>query len=223
MTKAYLSWSSGKDSAFAFIEAQRQGDVEVVGLITTISETYDRVVMHGVRHSLLDCQVQRLGVPCLKVPLPADCTMEVYESRMDAALKSIKMQGIDHVVYGDLFLEDVRGPREVQLAKHGMTGVFPLWQRGTPALASEMIESGIVAHLVCVDPKKLDASFAGRAFDRSLLADLPSQIDPCGEYGEFHTVVSAGPMFSSPIPVHIGPVVERGGFVFADAQAVDEA
>jgi uncharacterized protein (TIGR00290 family) len=214
--KAYLSWSSGKDSAFALVEARRSGLADIVGILTTLNEAYDRVAMHGVRNALLDRQIAALGLPCLKVPLPNPCPMEVYEARMAEASATMRAQGVEHVVFGDLFLEDVRAWRETQLARAGMTGVFPLWGRETRALAEAMIADGLVAHVACLDPKRLDRSFAGRRFDRAFLADLPPRIDPCGENGEFHTVVSAGPMFREPIPVAIGEVVERDGFVFAD-------
>lgn len=215
--KAFLSWSSGKDSAFALIEARRLGLVEIVGILTTISETYDRVVMHGVRHSVLDLQIVSLGLPCIKVSLPLDCSMDEYEQRMDQALTQVRNAGVHQVVYGDLYLESVRSSREAQLARLGMYGVFPLWNRSTTALAHEMIACGIVADIVCVDPRRLDRRFSGRRFDHEFLAYLPSNVDPCGENGEFHTVVSNGPMFRELVRLNIGEVVEGGGFVFADA------
>jgi len=218
--KAFISWSSGKDSAFALLEARRQGIAEIVGVLTTVSEVYDRVSMHGVRNVLLDRQVEALGLPVLKVPLPSPCSNEVYEQRMEAAVERIKAEGVRHVVFGDLFLEDIRAYREEKLAAAGMTGIFPLWRRDTRALAEEMIARGVVAHLVTVDPRQLDRGFAGRRFDRDLLAALPAGVDPCGENGEFHTFVSAGPMFSAPIAVAVGEVVEREGFVFADVVPV---
>jgi uncharacterized protein (TIGR00290 family) len=217
--RAVVSWSSGKDSAFALHEARRQGLADVVGVLTTLNEAYERVAMHGVRDSLLDRQIAALGVPALKVLLPNPCSNEVYEARMRAACAELTALGVTHVVFGDLFLEDIRAYREQQLAQAGLTGIFPLWRRDTAQLARAMIEAGVVAHLVCVDPKKLSKEFAGRRFDAQLLQDLPAGVDPCGENGEFHTVVTAGPMFSAPIPVRLGPVVERDGFVFADAIA----
>ena len=213
---AFVSWSSGKDSAFALHEARRLGLADVVGLLTTVNEVYNRVAMHGVRDALLDRQVAALGLPCIKIPLPSPCPNAIYEARMAEAIERIKSQGVRHVVFGDLFLEDIRAYREAQLEASAMTGVFPLWRRDTRALATEMIASGMVAHLACVDPKRLDRRFAGRRFDAALLADLPADVDPCGENGEFHTVVTAGPMFRAPIPVAVGEVVERDGFVFAD-------
>jgi uncharacterized protein (TIGR00290 family) len=215
--RAFMSWSSGKDSAFALHEARRLGLADIVGVLTTVNEKYDRVAMHGVRASLLDRQIAALGLPAIKINIPSPCTNEIYEARMAETCAAIKAQGVDHIAFGDLYLEDIRAYREEKLRPLGMTAIFPLWQRPTRALAEEMIASGLVAHLVCVDPKQLDRSFAGRRYDAALLADLPPGIDPCGENGEFHTVVSAGPMFAHAIPVTIGEVVEREGFVFADA------
>jgi uncharacterized protein (TIGR00290 family) len=215
-SKAYVSWSSGKDSAFALHEARRLGLAEVVGVLTTMNEVHQRVAMHAVRDALLDRQIAALGLPCIKVPLPSPCPNEVYEERLAAAIERIEAEGVRHLVFGDLFLEDVRAYREAQLARAGMEGIFPLWRRDTAVLAREMIASGLVAHLTCVDPRRLDRRFAGRRFDEALLAELPAEVDPCGENGEFHTVVTAGPMFSAPIAVERGEVVERDGFVFAD-------
>ena len=214
--KAFVSWSSGKDSAFALYEARRLGAFDVVGLLTTVNEVHHRVAMHGTRESLLDRQIAATGLPCLKIPLPSPCPNEIYEARMAEACASIMAQGVRHIVFGDLFLEDIRAYREARLKEAGMVGIFPLWQRDTRALAHEMIDSGLVAHLVCVDPRRLDRRFAGRRFDADLLAELPATVDPCGENGEFHTAVSAGPMFAAPIPVEPGEVVERDGFIFAD-------
>ena len=214
--RAYISWSSGKDSAFALYEMQRSGQVEIAGVLTTLNEVYDRVAMHGVRHSLLERQIEALGLPALKVLLPSPCSNEVYETRMARAFAQLRDQGVTHIVFGDLFLEDIRAYRERQLAAAGMTGIFPLWRRPTAELARAMIASGLVAHLVCIDPRRLGRQLAGRRFDAALLAELPADVDPCGENGEFHTVVTAGPMFSAPIRVELGAVVERDGFVFAD-------
>jgi uncharacterized protein (TIGR00290 family) len=216
LPRAYVSWSSGKDSAFALHEARRSGLAEVVGVLTTINEAYERVAMHGVRDSVLDQQVAALGLPVLKVRLPDHCADDIYQQRMAQACAQLTAQGVRHVVFGDLFLEDIRAYRERQLAAAGMSGIFPLWRRDTRELAHTMIASGLVAHLVCIDPQHLPRAFAGRRFDLELLKDLPPNVDPCGENGEFHTVVSAGPMFAAPIPVTVGEVVERAGFVFAD-------
>ena len=218
--KAYISWSSGKDSAYALCEARAAGLADVVGAVTTFSEVYDRVAMHGVRASLLDRQIAALGLPSLKVMLPSPCSNEIYEARFGAACEELKRQGIRHIVFGDLYLEDLRAYRERQLAALGMTPIFPLWRRPTAALAREMIASGLVAHLVCIDPRRLAREFAGRRFDATLLDQLPPDVDPCGENGEFHTVVTAGPMFGSPIPARVGEVVERDGFVFADVLGI---
>ena len=189
---------------------------DVVGVLTTIAEPYDRVAMHGVRTSVLDRQISALGLPCIKVRLPSTCTNAVYETRMAEAMGEIRALGVQHMVFGDLFLEDIRAYREEKLAGAGMHGIFPLWKRDTAQLAREMIQSGLLAHLVCVDPRKLDRRFAGRAFDARLLDELPPGVDPCGENGEFHTVVSRGPMFSDAIAVTVGSTVERDGFIYAD-------
>jgi uncharacterized protein (TIGR00290 family) len=218
--KAFVSWSSGKDSAYALHEARTRGLAQVAGTITTLSEVYDRVAMHGVRSSLLERQIAALGLPSQRVLLPSPCPNEVYEARFGEACERIKHQGVRHIVFGDLFLEDIRAYRERQLAALGMSAIFPLWHRDTAELARAMIASGLVAHLTCIDPKRLDRSFAGRRFDARLLDELPPDVDPCGEHGEFHTVVSAGAMLSAPIAVRVGEVVERDGFVFADVLAV---
>lgn len=216
LPRAFISWSSGKDSAYALHEARRMGVADIVGALTTLNEEYGRVAMHGVRESLLDRQIEALGLTALKVMLPNPCSNEIYQERMAQACEQLRSQGVRHLVFGDLFLEDIRAYREKQLAALGVTPLFPLWRRDTAALAREMIASGLVAHLVCVDPRRLGREFAGRQFDLNLLRALPADVDPCGEHGEFHTVVSAGPMFAGPIDVTVGAVVERDGFVFAD-------
>jgi uncharacterized protein (TIGR00290 family) len=214
--KAFISWSSGKDSAFALCEARRLGLADVVGVLTTINEVFDRVAMHGVRDSLLDRQIAELGLPVIKVPLPSPCPNEIYEARMAEATARIKAQGVRHMIFGDLFLEDIRAYRDQKLSAAGMEAIYPLWGRDTRVLAEEMIASGLAAHIVCLDPRRIDRKFAGRRFDRDLLRELPPDIDPCGENGEFHTVVTAGPMFKAAIPVTVGETVERDGFVFTD-------
>lgn len=220
--KAFVSWSSGKDSAFALYEAQRLGLAEIVGLVTTVNERFDRVAMHGVRSALLDRQIASLNIHAIKVLIPSPCTNEIYEARMGEACAAIKAAGIHHMVFGDLFLQDVRAYRERTLAAFGITPIFPLWGRDTRQLAADMLDSGLVAHLVCLDPTRIAADFAGRRFDASLLKELPADIDPCGENGEFHTVVTEGPMFSSPIEISIGKTVTRDGFVFTDVLPVAE-
>jgi uncharacterized protein (TIGR00290 family) len=214
--KAFVSWSSGKDSAFALCEARRLGLAEIVGVVTTVNERYDRVAMHGVRSELLDRQIEALNLPAIKVLIPSPCTNEVYEARMAEACASIKASGVDHMIFGDLFLAEIRAYRERTLAAIGMTPIFPLWGRNTLHLAGEMIDSGLVAYLVCLDPNRTPAKFAGRRFDATLLQEIPQYLDPCGENGEFHTVVTQGPMFSAPIGVSIGQTVARDGFVFTD-------
>ncbi len=193
--KALIAWSSGKDSAWALHEVRRAGDYDIVGALTTVTETFGRVSMHGVREEILRAQHAALGLPSVIVPIPYPCPNEIYEARMAAALDEAKRQGVTHVIFGDLFLEDVRAYREQKLAGTGITPLFPLWQRPTDALAREMIAAGVETYLVCVDLKQLPKSFAGRRFDHALLAELPASADPCGEKGEFHSCVVAGPMF----------------------------
>jgi uncharacterized protein (TIGR00290 family) len=214
--KAFVSWSSGKDSAFALCEARRLGLAEIAGVVTTVNERYDRVAMHGVRSELLERQIAALNLPAIKVLIPSPCTNEVYEARMGDACAAIKASGVYHIIFGDLFLEDIRAYRERTLAALGVTPIFPLWGRNTRQLAEEMIDSGLVAHLVCLDPNRTPTNLAGRRFDAALLKEIPAHIDPCGENGEFHTVVTQGPMFSAPIGISIGETVERDGFVFTD-------
>jgi uncharacterized protein (TIGR00290 family) len=211
-----LSWSSGKDSAWALHTLRQQGEVEVVALLTTLNKSAERVAMHAVRNQLLDRQAQAAGLPVWKVMLPWPCPNEEYEALMTGVLERARSEGIDEIAYGDLFLEDIRAYRE---ARHAGTGVgcrFPLWGKPTAGLAREMIAGGLRATITCVDPKQLDPRFVGRAFDEGLLAELPSGVDPCGERGEFHTFAHAGPMFSAPIAIAPGEIVERDGFAFAD-------
>jgi uncharacterized protein (TIGR00290 family) len=214
--KALIAWSSGKDSAWALYEARRSGDYEIVGALTTVTETFGRVSMHGVREELLRAQLEAIGIPPNIVPIPFPCPNEVYEARMEAALSHAKAEGVSHVIFGDLFLEDVRAYREAKMAGTGITPVFPLWGRPTKVLAHAMIEGGLKTHLVTVDLKAMPKSFAGRKFDEALLDSLPAGVDPCGERGEFHTCVLDGPMFSRAIAASVGEVVEREGFAFAD-------
>lgn len=214
--KALISWSSGKDSAFALHEIRRAGEFDVVGALTTVTETFGRVSIHGVRQEILRAQCEAAGLPQRIVPIPYPCPNEVYEARIGEAVAAAVRDGITHMIFGDLFLADIRAYREQKLAGTGIVPVFPLWERPIPALAQAMIASGLQAHLATVDLKKLPASFAGRKFDTQLLADLPDGVDPCGENGEFHTCVIAGPMFSRPLDVVTGERVERDGYAYCD-------
>jgi len=211
-----VSWSSGKDAAWALHVLRQAGDVEIAGLLTTVNETFARVAMHAVRRGLLRAQADAAGLPLREVPIPYPCPDAAYASAMEAAVRQARADGITHVAFGDLFLSDVRRYREERLRGTGIDPLFPLWGRDTQALAREMIAGGLRARITCVDPRKLAASFAGRVFDEALLADLPAGVDPCGENGEFHTCVTGGPMFRRPVAVTAGETVERDGFVFAD-------
>ena len=213
--KTLLAWSSGKDSSWT-LHVLRQQNVEVGALLTTINEAADRVAMHGVRRSLVEAQSEAVGVPLWKVPLPFPCTNEDYESRMAEACRRAVAEGFDSIAFGDLYLRDVREYREQRLAGSGLTPLFPLWGIPTPQLAREMIGAGLRAWVTCVDSRVLDGGFAGREFDRALLADLPERIDPCGENGEFHTFVCDGPMFRAPVEVEAGEIRKIDGFVYAD-------
>jgi uncharacterized protein (TIGR00290 family) len=210
-----LSWSGGKDSALA-LRALRSEGREPCALITTLTETYERVSMHGVRAELLRRQAAAAGIPLAEVWIPPACPNDVYESRMAQAFAAAPLRDVDSVASGDLFLEDIRAYREERLRAAGKRAEFPVWGEDTARLAREFVSSGFEAVLVCVDPAQLDRSFAGRRFDDRLLDDLPAGVDPCGENGEFHTFVTAGPVFASPIPAEPGEVVERDGFVFCD-------
>jgi len=214
--KALIAWSSGKDSAWALHEVRRAGEYDIVGALTTVTETFQRVSMHGVREEILRAQHDAIGLPPVIVPIPYPCPNEIYEARMASALDEAKRQGVTHVIFGDLFLEDVRAYREQKLAGTGITPLFPLWQRPTDALARGMIAAGVETYLVCVDLKQLPKTFAGRRFDDALLAELPPSADPCGEKGEFHSCVVAGPMFSRRIDVTVGETIERDGFAYTD-------
>jgi uncharacterized protein (TIGR00290 family) len=214
--KALVSWSSGKDSAFALHEVRRAGEFDVVGALTTVTETFGRVSIHGVRQEILHAQLDAAGLPPRIVPIPYPCPNEVYEARMGEAVASAVREGITHIIFGDLFLEDIRACREQKLADTGITPVFPLWRRPTLELAHAMIASGLEAYIATVDLKKLPAKFAGRKFDLQLLADLPDGVDPCGENGEFHTCVVAGPVFTRRLAVTPGERVERDGYAYCD-------
>jgi uncharacterized protein (TIGR00290 family) len=214
--KTLLSWSSGKDSAWTLRVLQKNSDVEVVGLVTTVNEAYGRVAMHAVRMELLEAQADSAELALWKVPIPSPCSNEEYEAAMSEVLRKAKSQNIMAMAFGDLFLEDIRNYRVQRLAGSGVEPLFPIWGTDTSLLAKEMIASGLRARITCIDPKKLANVFAGRDFDESFLKDLPPDIDPCGERGEFHSFAYAGPMFRHPIKIKVGEVVERGGFVFAD-------
>ncbi|HTL53624.1 MAG TPA: ATP-binding protein [Planctomycetota bacterium] len=214
--KAVMAWSTGKDSAYALHTARQADKFEIVGILTTLTQEYNRVSMHGVREAMLDRHAAALGLPCTKVWIPPACTNEIYEKAMEAAVLPLKAQGVTHFIFGDLYLEDVRAYRLKNLEKVGLQAAFPLWLKPTAELAREMIAAGLRATVTCVDTRKLPAEFAGRTFDAQFLKDLPAGIDPCAENGEFHSCVTAGPMFSAPIAATVGERVTRGDFVFAD-------
>jgi len=215
-SRALLSWSGGKDSSLALYEISRSGGFEIVSLLTTLTKEFDRVSMHGVRRNLLAKQASSLRLPVEEVWIRKGAPNTEYESQMSKALSLHYTKGVRHVIFGDLFLEDIRKYREAKLSLMNMTGVFPLWKKDTRELASFFIEQGFKAVVCTVDPKALDASFCGRDFDESFLSDLPTQVDPCGENGEFHTFVYAGPIFEREIPIRKGEIVNRDGFYFAD-------
>jgi uncharacterized protein (TIGR00290 family) len=214
--RTLLSWSSGKDSAWALHVLRQRPDISVVGLVTTINEAFDRVAMHGVRRELLAAQAVAAGLPLHVLAIPYPCPNETYEAIMGAFVARQASEGIEAMAFGDLFLEDIRRYREDKLAGTGIAPLFPLWGIDTGQLARQMIAGGLVAYVACLDPRKLPERLAGRRFDGMLLAELPAGVDPCGENGEFHTFACAGPMFSRPIPVQSGQVVTRDGFVFCD-------
>lgn len=216
--RAVISWSSGKDSAFALHTLRQRDEFELVALFTTVNATHDRVAMHAVRRELLRAQAASAGLPLWEVEIPSPCSNELYEEAMRGLMTRAISAGVEVVAFGDLFLEDIRRYREDRLAGTGVRPVFPLWGIPTDELAERMLAQGLSAVLTCVDPKQLDADFVGRTFDRELLADLPRGVDPCGENGEFHTFVTAGPMLSEPLAVVVGPRVDRDGFAFADVR-----
>lgn len=220
-TNVLLSWSSGKDSAWALHVLRQQADIEVVGLLTTFNEKFNRVAMHAVRKELVDIQTAAAGLPLVPVMLPYPCSNEVYENRMKAAIAEAKSTGVTHIAFGDLFLEDIRDYRVRLLDGTGIEPLFPIWTtpQDTPELAREMLAAGLRAVLTCVDPKQLDKRFVGLQYDETLLAELPVGVDPCGEKGEFHTFCYRCPGFGSEITVSVGDIVEREGFWFADLRA----
>ena len=216
MKRILLSWSSGKDSARSLHVLRERSEYEIAGLLTTFNEVADRVAMHAVRRELVERQADAAGLPLWNIPLPWSCSNEQYESLMTETCARAVAAGIEGIAFGDLFLEDVRAYREKQMKDTGLQPIFPLWGQPTRDLAKAMIASGTRAKLTCVDTHKLDASFVGREFDENLLAALPEEVDPCGENGEFHSFVYAGPMLSAKIPVSVGESVVRGQFVFSD-------
>jgi uncharacterized protein (TIGR00290 family) len=216
MKRILLSWSSGKDSAWSLHVLRQRGEYEVAGLLTTFNEAADRVAMHAVRRDLVEQQAAAAGLPLWAVPLPWPCSNEQYESLMAQTCAKAVSEGIEGVAFGDLFLGDVRAYREKQMMGTGLQPIFPVWGRLTRALAEEMIAGGLRAKLTCVDTTKLDQSFAGREFDQSLLSALPAGVDPCGERGEFHSFVYAGPMLNATLPISVGVTVVRDQFAFAD-------
>jgi uncharacterized protein (TIGR00290 family) len=216
LKRVALSWSSGKDSAWSLHLLRQDPTIEVVSLITTLNQEFDRVAMHAVRRALLEQQADAAGLPLWTVPLPWPCSDEQYESRMRDLCSRAVGEGVEAIAFGDLFLADIRAYREKQLQGTGLEPLFPVWHIPTPQLAGSMIAAGLRAKITCIDPKALPREFAGRDFDSGFLADLPEQVDPCGENGEFHSFVYDGPMFAQPIPVQAGEIVERDGFIFAD-------
>lgn len=218
-SKIVLSWSGGKDSALALWVMREQLGIEPAALLTTITEDHDRVSMHGVRRELVRAQAAATGLPLVEIGIPAACPNEVYEQRMAAALSAPPLAEAGTIAFADLFLEQIRAYREERLRGAGREALFPLWGLDTAALARRFVDAGFEATLVCVDPSQIDPSFAGRRFDAALLADLPASADPCGENGEFHTFVHAGPIFAAPIAVEVGETVTREGFVFTDLNA----
>lgn len=221
--RVLVSWSSGKDSAWTLHVLRQRADIEVAGLLTTVNEAFGRVAMHAVRRTLLEAQAAAAGLPLWPVPIPYPCPNEIYEARMAATMARAVRDGIDAVAFGDLFLEDVRQYREERLRPLGVEPLFPLWGEPTSRLARAMLDAGVRALVTCVDPKQAPPSLAGRPWDAGLLASLPATADPCGERGEFHTFVWDGPMFTAPVPVVVGDVVERDGFVFADLVPANQA
>jgi uncharacterized protein (TIGR00290 family) len=215
-TPVLFSWSGGKDSAMALHVLLQNPKFEVIALLTTVTEGYQRISMHGVRRDLLQRQAESIGLPLKEVRIPPQCVNPVYEARMAEAVLGFRDRGVLHVGFGDIFLEDLRAYREKKLLAADMTALFPIWKVDTRELVARFLRDNFRAVAVCIDPGKLDASFAGRELDASFFRDLPAGVDPCGENGEFHTFVFDGPIFRAAIPVHVGPVVERDSFVFCD-------
>lgn len=221
--KIWLSWSSGKDSAWALHVLRQRGEYEVTGLVTTINSAFHRVAMHGTRRELVEMQAAAAGLPLVVAPLPWPCSDADYESAMKNVCDQALAQGVSAIAFGDLFLADIRAYREQQLKGTGLQPLFPLWQIPTDQLARQMIAAGLRAKLVCLDLKQLDSTLVGRDFDFQLLSELPPEVDPCGENGEFHSFVFGGPMFNQQLPITTGERVERDGFCYCDLLAVVES
>jgi len=215
-TPVLFCWSGGKDSALALDSLRQNPQYEVAGLLTTVTEGFDRISMHGVRRALLHRQAESIGLPVEEVFIPPNCSNAIYETRMAKAMRRCRERGVYHVAFGDIFLEDLRAYREGKLLRADMHALFPIWKIDTRELAARFLRDGFRAITACIDPRKLNASFAGRELDATFFRDLPAGVDPCGENGEFHTFVFAGPIFQHPIPVQTGEVVERDSFVFCD-------
>ncbi len=216
LKRAWLAWSSGKDSAWALHVLRTHPDVDIVGLFTTLDKDTHRVAVHAVRDSLLGEQALAVGLPLHRIQIPYPCSNDAYAAAMERLVESARANGITHLAFGDLFLEDVRAYREKLFAGSGLGLLFPLWGLHTRTLAETMVASGLRAYLTCVDPNRVPRSWAGRTFDPGFVAEMPVEIDPCGERGEFHTFAFAGPMFKHGLEVRTGDIVERGGFVYAD-------
>ncbi len=220
--RVLFCWSGGKDSAMALHLLLQQKEVCVTGLLTTITEGFERISMHGVRRELLQRQAESIGLPLQEVRIPPQCVNPIYEARMESAMKTAWGHGIRRVAFGDIFLEDLRAYREKNLAKVDMEAIFPIWKRNTRELARSFVQLGFRARAVCVDPRVLDRSFAGRVLNEQFFDDLPAHADPCGENGEFHSFVYDGPIFQKPVKCKTGEVVERDSFVFCDLLAEEE-
>ena len=220
--KTLLSWSSGKDSAWALYRLQQDPEIEVVGLFCTVNQKFDRVAMHGVRRELLELQAERVDLPLEVIAIPYPCSNNEYEVRMAKFIDQVKVENIDSCAFGDLYLDDVRQYRESNLKDTGITPIFPLWGKSTAELSREMINNGLRAIVTCVDPKRMPEYFVGREYNKSFLEDIPGEIDPCGENGEFHSFAFEGPMFREPIKVSAGEIVHRDGFVFSELLLNDE-
>ncbi len=214
--KLLLSWSSGKDSAWALHRLLQDDEFEVVGLVTTVNQSFKRIAMHAVREELLERQAASAGLPLWKIPIPHPCSNERYARAMTELLERARTAGVSVMAFGDLFLEEIRRYREEQLEGRGIAPLFPLWGLSTAELAREMVDAGLGARITCIDPRRMPRHFAGREFDADLLEELPAGVDPCGEHGEFHTFAHRGPMFREPVLVEPGEIREREGFVFAD-------